>query len=431
MSNRLIAIAGGSLMGEVRNEGGRLGFQYDPAWCSDASTFPMSLSMPLVVRDHGHSATEAFLWGLLPDNEVVLQRWGQKFHVSPRNPFRLIEHVGEDCAGAIQFAQPDRVDHLLGRSRKPTVCWISKSELEERIGLLVRDAAATRLGGDKGQFSLAGAQPKIALYQDSDSARWGVPEGRTPTTHILKPSTGAFDGQTENEHFCLRLAAELGFAVVNSTVLDCAGLPVIVIERYDRLAKGTIIHRVHQEDMCQALAVRPQKKYQNQGGPSAKAIVDLIRTHSSAPEEDAKRFADALILNWIIGGTDGHAKNYSFLLAEGGQVRLAPLYDLASCLPYPRQIPPRTATLAMKIGSEYRLRRIEKREWEACARELRIPAKELLARIAEVAAILPDAAERTAHALAKDGIKHPVVADLVEGIRSNTQKCVKLLQKTT
>jgi hypothetical protein len=84
----------------------------------------------------------------------------------------------------------------------------------------------------------------------------------------------------------------------------------------------------------------------------------------------------------------------------------------------------------MKIGSEYRLQRIERREWEACARELRIPAKSLLARIAEVAAILPKAAERTAHALSKDGIKHPVVADLVEGIRSNTKKCVELLQKS-
>lgn len=431
MSNRLIAIAGGRLMGEVRHEGGRLDFQYDAAWLDDSTAFPMSLSMPLVVREHGHAATEAFLWGLLPDNEVVLQRWGQKFRVSPRNPFRLIEHVGEDCAGAIQFARPDRADHLLGRSRKPTVCWISKRELEERITLLVRDAAATRLGGDHGQFSLAGAQPKIALYRDPESGRWGVPEGRTPTTHILKPSTGAFYGQTENEHFCLRLAAELGFAAANSTVLDCAGLPVIVIERYDRLPKGSIIHRIHQEDMCQALAVRPQKKYQNQGGPSAKAIMELIRTHSAASDEDAKRFADALILNWLIGGTDGHAKNYSFLLAEGGQVRLAPLYDLASCLPYPRQIPPRTATLAMKIGSEYRLRRIERREWEACARELRIPAKNLLARIAEVSAILPEAAERTAHSLAKDGIKHQVVSDLVEGIRSNTRKCVELLQKSS
>jgi serine/threonine-protein kinase HipA len=90
------------------------------------------------------------LWGLLPDNEVVLQRWGQKFRVSPLNPFRLIENIGEDCAGAIQFARPDRVEHLLGQSQKPTVHWISNAELDERIALLVADAAATRLGSDNG-----------------------------------------------------------------------------------------------------------------------------------------------------------------------------------------------------------------------------------------------------------------------------------------
>lgn len=173
MKNRLLAIAGGRIMGEVRYEGGRLDFHYDPSWSDDASAFPMSLSMPLVVQEHGHLKTEAFLWGLLPDNEVVLQRWGQKFRVSPRNPFGLIENVGEDCAGAIQFAKPDRVEHLLGPSKKPTVHWISNREQDERITLLASDAAATRLGGDKGQFSLAGAQPKLALYRDIDSGRWG------------------------------------------------------------------------------------------------------------------------------------------------------------------------------------------------------------------------------------------------------------------
>ena len=429
MKNRLIAIAGGRIMGEVRYEGGHLDFHYDPSWSGDVSAFPMSLSMPLVVPEHGHSKTEAFLWGLLPDNEVVLQRWGQKFRVSPRNPFRLIENVGEDCAGAIQFARPDRVEHLLGQSPKPTVHWISNRELDDRIALLVADAAATRLGGDNGQFSLAGAQPKLALYRDIDSGRWGVPEGRTPTTHILKPSTGAFDGQTENEHFCLHLAAELGFVAAHSSVRICGGLPVIVVERYDRLAKGSSIQRIHQEDMCQALSVRPQKKYQNQGGPSPKAIADIIRSHSVSPDEDVLRFADSLILNWLMGGTDGHAKNYSFLLGAGGQVRLAPLYDLASSLPYPQQIQPRTATLAMKIGAEYRLWRIGKREWESCARELRVSTKELLDRIEQMAASLPEAAERAAHRLGNDGLNHPIIPNLVKCLSAHTKKCAELVSK--
>ena len=52
------------------------------------------------------------LWGLLPDNERVLDRWAKKFQVSARNVFALISHVGEDCAGAVQFVTPDRLQRL-------------------------------------------------------------------------------------------------------------------------------------------------------------------------------------------------------------------------------------------------------------------------------------------------------------------------------
>ena len=53
-----------------------------------------------------------------------------------------------------------------------------------------------------------------------------------------------------------------------------------------------------------------------------------------------------------MGGTDGHAKNYSLLLA-GDQVRLAPLYDIASALPYGTH--EKKLRLAMKIGDDYRV----------------------------------------------------------------------------
>ena len=156
---------------------------------------------------------------------------------------------------------------------------------------------------------------------------------------------------------------------------------------------------------------------------------ELIRSHSSNPEEDVLRFDESLILNWLMGDTDGHAKNYSLLLGAGGQVRLAPLYDLASSLPYPRQIQPRTATLAMKIGSEYRLWRIGKQEWESCARELRISSKELFNRIAQMTGCLPEAAERTAHRLARDGINHPVISSLVDCLLAHCRKCAEAISK--
>ena len=75
----------------------------------------------------------------------------------------------------------------------------SEAEIAARIRQLREDQSAWRRPGDTGQFSLAGAQPKTALLlQDG---RWGVPSGRIPTTHILKPPSADFDGHAENEHF--------------------------------------------------------------------------------------------------------------------------------------------------------------------------------------------------------------------------------------
>ena len=342
----------------------------------------------------------------------------------------LVPVVGEDCAGAVQFVRSDRLENLLAEGTEPKVSWMSSNELNERVAAVVADASATRLGTDTGQFSLAGAQPKLALYFDSKKKRWGVPEGRTPTTHILKPATGAYDGQVENEHFCLRLAAELGFPTARSRVMTCDETPVIVIERYDRLEKNGIVRRIHQEDFCQAAGIRPQLKYQNQGGPSPKAIGEILRVFSSSPEEDVVRFIDTLIFHWLTAGPDAHAKNYSILIAPGARARLAPLYDLASALPYPQQIPPRKATMAMKIGSNYRIQQIRRRDWEKLARELRLTPSGVLDRIADLAGRIPGGAEAVAKTIHKEGVRHPVISRIVEQMGEHITRCADALSST-
>src|SRR5262249_18335136 len=148
-----------------------------------------------------------FLWGLLPDNEFVLDRWARRFQVSARNVFALISHVGEDCAGAVQFVTRERLGAVQSGD-SDNIDWLDEAGLAQRLRILHEDHAAWRLPRDTGQFSLAGAQPKTALF--FQEGRWGIPSGRVPTTHILKPPTGRFDGHAENEHVCLALARALG-----------------------------------------------------------------------------------------------------------------------------------------------------------------------------------------------------------------------------
>jgi serine/threonine-protein kinase HipA len=384
--------------------------------------------MPLPQAEHGHDQVEPFLWGLLPDNDRILKQWGERFHVSPRHPFQLLCHVGEECAGAVQLIRPDQLDAWRDH-RVDHVRWLTPEEMDDRVATLLRDHSATRLAGDRGQFSLAGAQPKIALHYDPERKRWGVPEGSIPTTHILKPAADEFDGKAENEHFCLRLAGELGFAVPKSDVLRLAGTPCFVVRRYDRKITESGIVRIHQEDLCQALGHRPQTKYQNQGGPGAASIVALLRKHSSKSQEDVWRFFDALAFNWLIAGTDAHAKNYSVLIV-GQQVRLAPFYDLISTLPYPKTVDPRRAKLAMMIGGRYLLRGnggITGRSWEKCAVELELDPAEALARIQSLAERLPGAAVKVAGELGASGLTHPVIETLVKELPKWSVQCRNVL----
>ena len=209
MTTHLIAFADGLVMGTVTQaRSAQLTFSYSQEWLDSSAAYPMSISMPLAPEQYGQGKIEPFLWGLLPDNEIVLGQWARKFHVSPRNAFGLIANVGEDCAGAVQFVRPERLDAVrLGAPQE--MQWLDEAAVADRLRALREDQSAWRIPRDTGQFSLAGAQPKTALLLEN--GRWGVPSDRLPTTHILKPPTGEFDGHAENEHFCLQLARSFDY----------------------------------------------------------------------------------------------------------------------------------------------------------------------------------------------------------------------------
>src|ERR1700691_5837072 len=112
MTKKLIAIMDGRRMGRVARDSktGRLALTYNEQWRNARDAYPLSISMPLALAEHGNAKIDPFLWGLLPDNANVLDHWGRRFHVSARNAFGLIANVGEDCAGAVQFVRPERLD---------------------------------------------------------------------------------------------------------------------------------------------------------------------------------------------------------------------------------------------------------------------------------------------------------------------------------
>jgi serine/threonine-protein kinase HipA len=400
-----------------------ISLSYEEAWQFGAESFPVSLSLPLTRKRHSDVSIRPFLQGLLPDNPAVIEAWGKRFQVSPRNPFDVIKHVGEDCAGALQFVRPERLDLILSGALD-SLTPLSEDDLAMRMTDLKSQSHAVP-AQIEGRFSLAGAQTKDALFLKE--GQWFVPGGRIPSTHILKPQLEDFEEHALNEHFCLQLAATIGLLRAESSILEIAGKKVLCVKRYDRVENpsGTIT-RWHQEDTCQALGFYPNQKYQADGGPSAAQIVRLLDQFSDDRDDDISRFIMALALNWVIAGTDAHSKNYSLLHAEASILRLAPLYDVASFLPYQRDLGSTKVKLAMKIGGTYRLHQIEATHWNKWAEEAGLSPDRVQAAVKALVHGIIESLETTRSVVAETN-DSPFVHKLVDAIAERARKCAALI----
>ncbi|MBI1759791.1 MAG: type II toxin-antitoxin system HipA family toxin [Actinobacteria bacterium] len=359
--------------------------------------------MPKMALHHSNKVVRPFLAGLLPENPEVLRRWGRRYDVSPSNPFALLEHVGDDVAGAAQFVIPDRVDDAL---QPGSVEPVDAAYIADRLATLRLDRTAWEPDQGRGRFSLAGQQAKFALYRGPDGS-WGLPDGRKATTHILKPAVPGLDDHDINEHLCLEAAGHLGILTARSRIEEFHGQRTFVVQRYDRdvLDDGSV-ERIHQEDMCQALSVRPEGKYEDEGGPSARKIIELLRGVQTVDQarDSVERFTKALIYNWVIAGPDAHAKNYSVLL-DTDQVRLAPLYDVSSVLSYPQQYRLPGVELAMSIAGERHPTLITGQHWTEFARRNRLDADDVAGWAHQIASGAPAAFARAISSLPSEAFR--------------------------
>lgn len=423
MTDSLVVILEDAVAGVLRRlPNARVRFEYDDAYRVRSEATPLSLSMPTQVQAYTDQVVAPWLWGLLPDNDAVLARWARQFHVSASSPFALLgTAVGEDCAGAVRFCPPDQVDRVL--KRPGHVSWLGEQDVAARLRDLKEDSTTWLGRAFTGQFSLAGAQAKTALlYSDG---RWGEPSGAEATTHILKPAVVGFDDHDLNEHLCLDAARRVGLVVAKTRIMSFGDETAVVVDRYDRRISGTGVIRVHQEDLCQALGVHPTRKYQNEGGPGPSDIVRLFRD-ALPPREAAdatRRFADALIWNWLIAGTDAHAKNYSLLLSSD-QVRLAPLYDVASALPYGQH--EKKLRMAMKIGGDYSVFPMHN-TWSKAAVELGLNADMLVARVRELATAAPGAFADAASSDEVRALNRKGPAKLVDRVAQRAARCGQVI----
>lgn len=325
---------------------GELSFEYDDVYAG----VPLSLSMPVSNRRFTDKTVRPFLFGLLPDNFEVRRSLGRDYGVSGNNPFALLSHIGLDCPGAIQFFA-----EFEDEAREEKLVPISDDEIAQRL-LRGRNDLDASWETEKEHWSLGGQQSKFALREKE--GQWFVCEGAAATTHIFKPGIPGLMLEALNEFICLNAAKECGLAAANASYATFCDEPAIILSRYDRVvsSNGNVM-RLHQEDFCQALGVLPENKYVKEGGPNANQIIGICKKAGIASAENIISFIDMLFFNNLIGAPDAHAKNYSVLLDQDSAF-LAPLYDVASMLPYTDR--PFEIKTAMGIAGENRAGRISK-----------------------------------------------------------------------
>jgi serine/threonine-protein kinase HipA len=322
--------------------------------------------------------------------------------------------------GALQFlpdgADPGPAGGIEGRPLE-----------DKAIANLLGDLKRSPLGVDEsGEFriSLAGAQEKTALLYWQD--RWQVPHRSTATTHIIKPEMGILPNgidlsqSIENEHLCMRLTASFGLPAARTEIREFAGRRALVVERFDRLhTRDGRLLRLPQEDCCQALSVPPPRKYEPDGGPGMRQILDLLKA-SDEPEADQTLFLKAQIVFWLLGATDGHAKNFSVFLLPGGRFRLTPLYDVMSAQPNvdAGEIRRNAMKLAMAVGDNrhYVIDSIMPRHFMQTAASAGVPASLVQGILYEIENDTDRAIDAAVSGLSP-GFPERIVSSIIEGLR--------------
>ena len=246
---------------------GQMQFTYAEEWLAADGSPALSCSLPKHREPFRRRRCRSFFGGLLPEGDQR-ESVARVLGVSPDNEFGLLERLGGDVAGALTLWPEGETPPL----HEPQHQTKALSD-EGLVALLEALPASPFLAGAEGRLrlSLAGAQSKMPVVLVG--SRVALPEPGQPTTHILKPSIDRFPATVENEAFAMRLAARLGLSVAAVEPRSVAGLPYLLVERYDRHlgADGRVV-RLHQEDFCQALGLAAASQVRGRRRTNGRAL---------------------------------------------------------------------------------------------------------------------------------------------------------------
>lgn len=397
----------GRLIGVLeRATGTDYAFAYAPEVVAEAGegTVVLSNSLPVRTEAFGSIETRAFFDGLLPEesrrNEIA-----RELRLDAGDGYALLAEIGRDCAGAVVIVP---AGHEVGPGGG-SVSWLSDEELGELVERLPTRPLGVRRGGGKMRLSLAGVQRKLTLIR-SGSGEFGEPRADAPSTHLLKPEYGdEYPGLAHNEVFCMRVARCVGLPVPETELLAIGGRPCLLSTRFDRSSDGEATTRLHQEDLCQALGVSANLKYQVHGGPGFRNLRELLAEIGRGA--DVETVVRAAVCNFVLGNADAHGKNFAILFAERGR-RLAPLYDIVCTAVYDLD-----EEMAMSIGDTFDPDSVTRSDWVDMSHDCDLRIEPFLRVVLDAAHRVRQCAESVAALSRAEGWHAPIVDEIVEVVQ--------------
>lgn len=310
-------------VGALQEVAGLWSFQYAADWLGNPEHYALSAHLPLSAEPLLDGASKRpvqwYFDNLLPEEgQRVLLAADAKLEAA--DAFGLLTWYGAESAGSLTLLPPNAAPQTAQPLRP-----LPDDALQARIRQL---ANAPLAHGAIKRMSLAGAQHKLAVVLQNNALF--EPAGATPSTHILKPDHPHEDypHSVINEWFVMRLAKRLGLNVphVHRRYVPS---PVYLIDRFDRIRVGQSWQRLHVIDACQLLGLDRSFKYSQGSMQSLAALANACRS----PAVARTQLFGWLVFNVLVGNSDAHLKNLSFLVSHEG-VQLAPFYDLLSVATY-------------------------------------------------------------------------------------------------
>jgi serine/threonine-protein kinase HipA len=337
-------------------------FSYDKQWQISKHSFPLSLAMPLSQKTFNNKITLSFFENLLPEGDVrdVLER-DHNIHGS----FEFLERFGQDCAGAVIITADKSFSY------KPNRFGMKKIDIEKLYAAISKKKSIAEVIShmNPGYLSLAGAQEKFAAIFKEGAIF--LPTHGAPTTHIIKTPIirHGIKESVYNEFYCMELARSIGLNIAPCEILEGV-YPLFITERYDRIKDDQqVVHRVHQQDFCQAQGVVSEEKYEFKGGPSIKKNYELLLNNITPAKRilALQEFLFWISFNLLIGNNDSHSKNLSLLLVNNKN-ELAPFYDLLCTVIYEHL----HKDFSFQIGDRYTFAKIGLNQFRLLEEELGI-----------------------------------------------------------